>query len=589
MNRLRVFTVLLVVLLTGEAASALEIREKRWGFDGKVRPGRFNILSVLVDHPGGDAFEGHLSLTESRGMEKPVGAPLLQPVYLTAGTRRWVQFHVFVSQPGGEWLLRWGKRPRDLEKIDGAQFGPPTTVLLIDPESPFADSGGVRAFPDDLFPTTVAATDALHALVLDHVPRWEPARREAFLDWLRSGGTVHLLPGADGAYLVFPEALAVLNASAERTHLGAGLIVRHPATRREVTEGYLTGRGYPAPQLKTDVKVLLYNLDTHLLQKLAALTKPEIAWWLIYVLTAGYVLVVGPAHFRWSKRLPYLRSIALLLAVVAGFAGAFALAGRRGANEQQQVHALAIAQSLGNGRYNVSQWISAFVTRGDLYKFTHTAPANLYSAASDFDTVNGALFNGRDGRFEVDVPLFSTRPFVHRAVLQGDRTDVSVADWQLDEGGDALRSIVLVPGEGFTTRVGLAWLQHRERFYQLKNVGDRWTLDGKGKSASEFFSDTYFAQQNSSGNSGVMIFGGGGDDRGPKTPDAWMGGTGPLLMARTLGNIEGLANYVTRAVPPPDQARVFFFTTYPDGFHLQDKRFRSQEGRVLYVQDVFKP
>ena len=40
-------------------------------------------------------------------------------------------------------------------------------------------------FPEDLFPLTGAALSGLGTVVLDHVPRWEPAKRQAFLDWLR--------------------------------------------------------------------------------------------------------------------------------------------------------------------------------------------------------------------------------------------------------------------------------------------------------------------------------------------------------------------------------------------------------------------
>ena len=592
MLRLRVF---ILLLLLADAASALEIKEKRWGFDGRVRAGRFNVLSVLVSNPDARPFDGQFVLEDRRGLEKSVGAPVVQPVYLAAGARRWVQFHVFINQPGGDWNLRWGKGPRDFEKIDGAQAAAPARVLLTDPDAAFATTGGLRAFPDDLFPTTVAATDALDALVLDHVPRWEAARREAFFDWLRRGGTLHLLHGADGQFPNFPEPLAVLNANAERTRFGAGRIVRHEAARAEVNDMFLADRGFPAAELKQNPKMLIYNLEEQLLQKLASLTKPEIAWWLIYVLTAAYVAVVGPVHYRWSKRLPWLRSIALLLAIVAGFGGAFDYAGRRGANEKQQTRALAIAYSLGDGRHDVTQWISAFATKGALYKLSHAGPANLYATATGFDSVNGAIVNGRDGHFEVDIPLFSTRPFVHRGVLAGDRTEVTVAAWEADEPGpqrDAasgsapfahpggiplpddggrLRDIALAPGAGFPKKIAHAWLQYRDRIYALKKNGGRWVLDGEGQRTAEFFDDRYLAH-----------FGSGGDD-------LWLADAGPVLIARALGTIEGLPNAVTGALLPPDRARLFLYADLPDGFRVQDPRFGDQEGHVLYVQDLFRP
>ena len=569
----------------------IEIKEKRWGFDGRVRAGRFNILSVLVTNPDARAFAGEFVLEDRRGMEKSVGAPVVQPMYLAAGTLRWVQFHVFTNQAGGEWDLRWGKGPRDHEKIDGAQYAAPARVLLIDQESAFASTSGLRAFPDDLFPTTVAATDALDAVALDHVPRWEPVRREAFLDWLRRGGTVHLLHAADGQFPNFPEPLAALNAIAERTRFGAGLIVRHDATRAQMNEQFLADHGFPAPELRTNAKVQIYDLEMLLLQKLAALTKPKIAWWMIYLLTAGYVAVVGPVHYRWSKRLPWRRSIALLLAVVAGFGGAFAFAGRRGANETQQIRALAIAHSLGEGRHDVTQWISAFATRGNTYKLSHASPSNLYSTATAFDSVNGTIVNGRDGRFEVDIPLFSTRPFVHRGVLQGDRTEIAVVDWQTKEGG-SLEKLVLKSSAELSKKVEHAWVRHRNVFHEMTSSAEGWQLAENGDvSESEFFSEQYFHQiiQNLYDySSGVFVTGPDGEKE-EKPDDAWLHDAGKLLIARALGTVEGLQHVVTGPPPPADQVQLFLYAPLPDGFRVLDPRFGNQTGRVLYVQDVFKP
>src|SRR5687768_2667141 len=111
--------ILLVWLLTfAESNAALEIKEVRWGFDGRIVPERFNILSVLVDNTGRGPEEEILALEESRGMESRVGAPFIEPVYLTPGTTRWVQFYPLVSAHA-EWKLRWGRfreKRYDVEK-----------------------------------------------------------------------------------------------------------------------------------------------------------------------------------------------------------------------------------------------------------------------------------------------------------------------------------------------------------------------------------------------------------------------------------------------------------------------------------------
>ena len=574
MTQLRVF---ILLLLCACAASGLEIREKRWGFDGRVRVGYFNILSLLVVNPDARAFDGQFSLESRNGLEKS-GAPVIQPVYLAAGTQRWVQFQVFVGQAGSDWHLRWGNGARDSEKIDGAQAGAPARVLLLDPQDPFAKPGGLRAFPDDLFPTTVAATDALDAVALDHIPRWEPVRRDAFLDWLRRSGTVHLLRGADGQFPQIPEPYALLNTSPH--------VVKHEITRAECTEQYLTDHGHPAPELRTNARTQIYNLEQQVLKILTSLTKPKIVWWLIYVLTAGYLIVIGPVHYRFSKKIPWLRSIALFLALVAAFGGAFAYTGRRGSGEKSQVRALAIAHSLGDGRYDVTQWISAFATRGDTYHLTHAGPANLYATATDFDSVNGAITNGRGGHFVVDIPLFSTRPFVHRGVLSGDRTEVTVQECKVNVTG-ALESLVIVPGASFPKSILNAWARSGSLYYNLKLDGNRWVRDGQGISESTFFTDEAFTRFNASGNTGRASF--GNEEQNENRDNIWMENSAKILIARALGTIEGLPNIITDQPLPANQLQLFLLAPLPDGFRVTDPRFRSQTGRVLYMQDVTLP
>src|SRR5688572_25557781 len=88
---------------------ALEVKEIRWGFDGKVVSGRFNILSVLVDEPGPAPYDGEISLSETRGSTLAIGAPHVQKIYVTPGTQKWVQFTPFLTS-GEQWKLRWGKK-----------------------------------------------------------------------------------------------------------------------------------------------------------------------------------------------------------------------------------------------------------------------------------------------------------------------------------------------------------------------------------------------------------------------------------------------------------------------------------------------
>ncbi len=559
-------------------ARALEIREARWGFDGHVVPERFAILSVLVQNPGPTAFDGEMALELSSGIGSPAGAPIVQPIYLSAGSARFVQFQPYVENENSSWSLRWGRGPKDRHNLDAPTNAGPARVFLVDPESAFAAGLRMRTFPDDLFPTTIGATDGLDAVVLDHVPRWEVARREAFVDWIRAGGTVHLLLGAKGALPEFGNELAVLNGAGERTRIGAGAVVRHQIARADMSEKFLDEHGSPPRDLETGKKIAIYAFDQTLLQKLAGMTKPKIVWWLIYLLTASYIVVVGPGHFLGARKMNYRVSILLFLGVVAAYAMSFAWAGRRGADETQRVHSVSIAHSLGGKRYDVMQWISAFVTHGDTYKLTHAAPANLYSVGSSNDAVRGQIRNGRDGIFAVDLPLYSSRPFVHRGVMEGDDTSVTVEQWKTDPGGK-LTALTLLRGAAFPTPIEGLCIRHGDQFYAVNASGGRFEL-GTGERA-----DAYFSKIGQVMNS-TLNFNESGDESAE---------TGALkksisaFIARDLGGLDHLPHLIPPRPLAADQAQLFVFVRVPEGFRLQGGDFKSESGLVLYVQDIFKP
>ena len=149
----------------------------------------------------------------------------MQPIFLAPHTSRWVQFYVHTGNgDAGTHVVRWGRgaNGRFYEVEGPVKGGPPACVWLRDTDSPFTAGGSLKSFPDQLFPTSAPAAEGLDAVVLDHVPRWEPARREAFLDWVKLGGTVHLLPDADGASADFRRDLEALDTRGGDRHRAWG-------------------------------------------------------------------------------------------------------------------------------------------------------------------------------------------------------------------------------------------------------------------------------------------------------------------------------------------------------------------------------
>ncbi|HEV7869077.1 MAG TPA: hypothetical protein VGO90_15425, partial [Chthoniobacteraceae bacterium] len=565
------------------------------GFDGRAVPGRISPLSVLLANPGNKPFEGELVLKQQGGLGAHSGAPYVLPVFLGPQSERWVQFYAFVNA-GEEFELSWGRGAKDRYKLDYGTTAPPARVLLADPGNPFGVGAAMKTFPDNLFPTTVAATDGLDAVVLDYVPRWEAARRDAFLDWVKRGGIVMLLPGTGGEFPVFSGPLEVLNITEESANVGAGTVLRHKATRREASEKLLVDRGFPAPELKTGKdQVVIYNFEQTVFERLARLTRPDIRWWLINSLTVLYVLVVGPLHYRWSQRVDYRLSIAGLVGGVLLFGTAFAVIGRRGYGESQTVHSIAIARALGDGRCDVTQWVSAFATAGDIYTLTHSAPANLYAAVSP-EPINGKILNGKDGAFLADIPLFSSRQFLHRAVLTGDDTRVTVEQWEtvigetvIDEPAK-LKAIALRVNAQFPKETLELSIRHGDRFYRLKREGDLLVLADGGGQSFESFLPPQRINEASSGTVVTTFRAGSGatvSTRAELTPE--LIALAPLLHVRALGGRDYFQQQIKRPPLPPDRLELYVFTYSPESFRLQAEGFTNQNGCVLYVQDVSKP
>jgi hypothetical protein len=455
--------------------------------------------------------------------------------------------------------------------------GAPPCVWLRDLDSPFTAGGTLKSFPDPLFPTSAVGAEGLDAVVLDHVPNWEPVRREAFLDWVKLGGTVHLLPGSDGSLPIFGEGLKELDTKDEVLRIGAGRVVHHTISAREVSAQYLADHGYPARKLETEKSPVVYDMDSSFFRDLSSVTRPKVSWSLINFLMITYVLIIGPVHNYYRRRMDYRVSILVFLGCVALFGFALGVTGRRGYGESQTVHSLGIARSLGGGKVDVTQWVSAFATSGDRYELTHRAPANLYAPDRWAEAGSGVIFNGKEGHMIMDIPLYSARSFVHRAIMTGaDDTAVTVEKW----GGSptALKDLRLKVGPGFPKVIGEMHAVHGSHIYDLELRDGALELKGPSQNLSNYFATDKLNVAN------YQNFVTGAN---PTTSEV-LRMVGPVLAARAIHQ-PGI--FATIVPAPKDRAEIQLLITAPapPSLQLQGKGFAREDGWVLYVQDVYKP
>ncbi len=575
---------LLGLTLVAQVALALGVREVRWGFDGMVVPERFNLLSVLVANDSTEPFDGVVTLLKNQGLADAVGAAYEQPCYVAPFTERWIQFYPYIGMESG-WRLAWGKHLDEQMSVETPKQGPPARVLLFDPDDAIAARGALRLFPDQLFPISVAAADGLDSVVLDHAPRWESVKREAFLDWVHRGGTVHLLLGANGKYPDFNDDMSLLNSSVDRMRMGAGWVVRHAVTRREATESMLAASGFPPLALKTGQgSTVVYQLPETILRALAGLTRPRHSWGLIYLLTIIYILVVGPGNYLFGKRVQDYRWVmAVMLLAVAWFGLLFHYLGRRGQGEASAVHSLSYARAVGDTTYEVTQWINVFVSRGDFYTIRHAAPHNLYATANDYEPVNGVIRSGKDGEFVVDIPLYSQRAFLHQARMTGDDTWVQVMAWPTERN----QEFALAVGPHFPPQPLKIWALYRDTIYPMR-LTDGVLVSESGKPLSQFLSSTRLLQTTTPN---PYAYTARRPENGDGTVDVetTFSGFVELLMGWSLGGVDGFRYQVTGHTPDDDRMQLFIFARSPSSFNVAAKDFGREVGYVLYHRDCVRP
>jgi hypothetical protein len=570
-----------LLLFLAASASALEVQQVRWGFDGQVVPGRFNLISVLVANNSATPFDGAVNFYKSRGLDDRVGAMYATPCYLSPLAVRWVQFYVYIDNQYDQWRLEWGRGPDAHHEVDPPKWGVPAQVLLADSELTVNLASPFRQFPDELFPPTVAAIGGLDSLLLDHVPRWEPAKRRAFLNWLRAGGKVHLLMGADGRYPVFADELSVLNLPVDRARIGSGLAIRHAATAAQIQKKDIAEDDSEKKPKSEDTGAISQTTNK-LFVALSGLSRARLDWGLIYLLAILYLGLVGPGNFLAARRLAdYRLRIGLLLATVAGFALLFNFVGRRGQGEASVVHTLSYARAIDGDTYDVMQWINVFATHGGHYTITHAAPHNVYSTGQDYEAVNGLIQSGKDGRFVVDIPMFSRRGLLHEAEMKGADMGVKIVNW---DGADTLKKLTLSAQPDFSKQILEGWLVQGDRIYTMKLAGDQIEFaDTARQSLSSSLSPSGPQQ---------VPFNPYGNSYEKDPSDADVEQEFRKLAKPLIAWSLGLQDSKDQEAPPrttDGRVQLFLFARSPQSFGISGPQVGREIGYVLYRLDLFKP
>ena len=629
----RAFLAVLIVACLAAPAPAVEIKQTVWGFDGQVVSQRFNLLSVLVDNPAANPFEGTVELHKLAG-GKPVDAAIVEPVYLAPYSSRWVQFYPYIKSDADAWEVAWGTEKLSRYNFSSARVGKPAVVLLDDPDSIAQSAGSVKRLPANLFPAHSTATDCLAAVVLDHVPRWDPARQKAFMEWLWRGGRVYVAQAADGQFPVFTGELQSLNTDAPRRRIQSGFVHRIQRTRRQLDAVFVEqvlatvedpGDGSVAdlPTADTtkpaetpavtndplaDYGFINYRWDPEatLLTNLKELSRPDHSWVLIHFLAWTYLGLVFPGCILIGRRYrgDFRITFGFLLGTVLLFSLAFMAVGRRGYNESTVVHSLAIARQMPGGIFDVTQWSNAFAVNGGDYSFTHDGAGRIYSSCQEFEMVRGEIRNEPEAHFLADMPPYSSRAFSHRGQVPGAPIELEVLDWQMVQdqtpaaitvrnatrtpvfrNARALSKLTLRKVRNFPAEYQNLYVLCGRKLYGLKETADRLELSSEVGSLSARIRTADYSEFGSLFNRQAWQTR-NYRPREPTQADVFEALFNPLL-TRSLELADQVE--VDEFSLPSDRVRLLIYAPLPESMFVKDQRFATQDGCVLYSVDVFEP
>ncbi|WP_157605165.1 hypothetical protein [Schlesneria paludicola] len=601
-----VLIVLMAHLIEGATAKAIDVSDPKWGFNGKVAPHRFNMLSVLVNNPTPQTFTGEIILRKSLGGAGYVDATIAETVTLSPSSSKWVQFYPYISSDNSfngllneSWQLSYRGGSFDLPTPRIAKY---QRIILDDPNSVIARGGALKFhLPDNLFPPFATATDALQLVVLDHVPRWEEARRQAFLDWLYLGGTVVLLHDVRGKFPEFTGPMSVLQSPLDDQLYGAGRVIKMPRNRSQFSDddlrqicANLPKNIQPSNAEKSDDvidrddeseqvrQVQNYGYSDSndpfksgvFLSQLKQMTKPDHNWFLLHAMFWAYIALVFPGCYLLGKRWSDFRIVyAGLLGTVAIFSLLFSYVGRRGYGEASAIHTVAIAKPLANGQMDVSTWSNVFVTNGADYDIRHNASGALYSTCNEHEQVKGIINNGAEANFKVDIPPFSNRELATRLKIPFAGPQLTIEKLV---GNDGRLSELELAVSGLDAKdVEKQYALIDNQFYQLK-----WN-EGKLQLANEMGSveGVLRIQEKRNHSYGYGNVYNNGYSQEKSTPGRYL-----EMFDFLLSRSENISREreAEKFRLPANLISVFLYAKLPVEMTVQNNLLGKQEGRTLY-------
>ncbi|MCA9080976.1 MAG: hypothetical protein KDA58_10490 [Planctomycetaceae bacterium] len=582
-------SLLLVVLLLmapSMAAAQVLVKSTQWGWDNKMRPYGFNLVTVIVTNSGNNLWRGSFRMINKSGA-LGVDVPLIEPdMVIEPGGDRQLQFLVYVESTN-EFELSWGRRQGEQYLFNSVETGTnlsstsdPAIIMLRGFRS--RGSASVSSYPEEYFPNSAAGMFGLRAVLLDHAPDLTPAQQKALLDWIHGGGELHLFGSSASEPLEFNGVLTPLNQPFEQFAIGSGVVIRHAVPISKANRAYIDreirGRATIQKDQSDDQNNYWYgNVPSAIYRALELITRPDHNWALIYLLAFAYLLLIFPGGWLVGRYLADYRLTYLgIIGLVVLFSLAFDQVGRRGYGEVTSVNSCAIARPAAEGRSSVLQYSNVFVTSGGQYEIEHPeAEDAAYSSGQTNELVRGAALNRPLGQMIAEIPAFSNRTMLHTAIVPYSISRLSIAQVQIDSDGDLQNLELRIDDEQ-------AWPAN---VFEMRLIyGDRiWTLTRRDANVLVLGNAQHLPsllQQHEWYRSPYAT-------RNHESPDQLFAETFVPAIAIDL---EIFSQDAIQSIQlPRDVVRIYVFAEAPDEFKAVGSLTEQQAGRVLFVQQVRLP
>jgi len=304
------------------------------------------------------------------------------------------------------------------------------------------------------------------------------------------------------------------------------------------------------------------HTTTQILDVLRRTVWPNHNWAVIYLILFAFFMASVPWHYFVSKKaIGYPASICLMLGIVGVTATSIYFVGARGYDERASVHMIAYAKQLDPGRFEVRRHGNVFVTSSGRYTLRFRGAGGEFTCGAA-GTSLGEM--SRDGSIRVPIPVFTSRPFFHVAVVDASLVEVKVRSWLSEATRDRLSGLSLE----LDRDVVAAWAFHEDQATRFEKVDDRTIKAGEVILSAELFFN----------------------NEGDQAAWRWTANETPFDELCIQQSLPVLADRwrspkdhrLPQSLTGPDTVRIAVLCRMPDELKLVGQDLMNQEGYVLY-------